>query len=137
MDFLQTDRWDAARDATALLSVALDQACMDNGRFDLAHVLTLAEELPASVFTHKASGTLSQARAFSPLACQKWIIVALAYLKEFDTITAKRIEMGSTSKQGSFGNSQSEDAPKAKLQPKKKGKGGPGGPPAKTENEAA
>jgi hypothetical protein len=45
-------------------------------------------------------------------------------LKELDTITAKRIEMGSTSKQGSFGKPQWEDAPKAKLQPKKKGKGG-------------
>ena len=110
---------------------------MDNGRFDLAHVLTLAEELPASVFMHKAPGTLSRARAFPVLADQKWIIVALAYLKELDTITAKRIEMGSTSKQGSFGKSQWEDAPKAKLQPKKKGKVGPGGLSAKTENEGA
>lgn len=43
MDFMQASKWDAAKDAVALLSVALDQACMDQGRFDLAQVLCLAE----------------------------------------------------------------------------------------------
>ena len=37
MDFLQAENWPAAKDATALLSVVLDQACLDNGRFELAN----------------------------------------------------------------------------------------------------
>ena len=37
MDFLQDENWPAAKDATALLSVVLDQACLDNDRFELAN----------------------------------------------------------------------------------------------------
>eukprot|EP00435_Cladocopium_sp_Y103_P041190 s587_g11.t1 len=105
MDFLQANNMEAAKDATALLSVVLDQACLDNGRFDLANVLCLQEEPPASIFTHKPVSLFSRSRAFSPLADQKWITVALAYLKELDTITAKRLELGSQSKPAPFASS--------------------------------
>eukprot|EP00435_Cladocopium_sp_Y103_P074220 s580_g47.t1 len=135
MDFLQANNVEAAKDATALLAVVLDQACLDNGRFDLANVLCLQEEPPASIFTHKPASLLSRTRAFSPLADQRWITVALAYLKELDTITAKRLELGSQSKPASFGNSVQDEAPKAKAQPKRKGRG-KGGTPAKEAEEA-
>eukprot|EP00435_Cladocopium_sp_Y103_P058778 s392_g20.t1 len=132
------EKWDAAKDATALLSVVLDQACLDNGRFDLANVLCLQEEPPASIFSHKPASLLSRTRAFSPLADQKWITVALAYLKELDTITAKRLEIGSQSKPVSFVGTSTEDAPQAKAQPKRKPKwGGKGGGAAKQETEEA
>lgn len=114
MDFMQASKWDAAKDAVALLSVALDQACMDQGRFDLAQVLCLAEEPPASVFTHRPVSMLSRSRAFSPLADQRWITVALAYLTELDTSTAKRAEMGNVSRPGTFGGQNSDEAPKPK-----------------------
>ena len=96
------------------VSVALDQACMDQGRFDLAQVLCLAEEPPASVFTHRPVSMLSRSRAFSPLADQRWITVALAYLTELDTSTAKRAEMGNVSRPGTFGGQNSDEAPKPK-----------------------
>ena len=125
MDFLQAGNVDAAKDATALLSVALDQACLDNGRFELANMLCLQEDPPANIFSHKPASALSRTRAFSPLADQKWITVALAYIKELDTITAKRLELGgNTSKPSSFGSPSTDAVPKPKPQPKKRGKGG-------------
>ena len=39
----------AARDATALLAVTLEQGLMDNGRLDIASLLCLQEEPPSSV----------------------------------------------------------------------------------------
>eukprot|EP00435_Cladocopium_sp_Y103_P075147 s60_g54.t1 len=136
MDFLQAGNWDAAKDATALLSVVLDQACLDNGRFDLAHLLCLQEEPPTSIFTHKPAHALSRTKAFSPLADQKWVTVALAYLKELDTITAKRLELGGQ-KPNAFGSASTDEGPKAKAQPKKKQKGGGKGAQQKQESEEA
>ena len=111
---------------------------MDQGRFDLAQVLCLAEEPPASVFTHRPVSMLSRSRAFSPLADQRWITVALAYLTELDTSTAKRAEMGNVSRPGTFGGQNSDEAPKPKPEPKKKGKWrGKGASQSKQDQEEA
>eukprot|EP00435_Cladocopium_sp_Y103_P040841 s2722_g11.t1 len=130
LDFLQTENLAGARDAAALLAVTLDQAALDNGRFDLAFLLALQEEPPSTVFTHKPATMLSKARSFSPLADQKWVTVALAYIKELDVIQTKRAEL--TSKPATFA---SEAAPKPKPYPKKKGRGGKGGGQQQTEAE--
>lgn len=124
MDFLQVGNLPAARDAAALLAVTLDQAALDNGRFDLANLLCLQEDPPSSVFTHKPANVLSRATAFTPLASQQWVTVALAYLKELDIISAKRLELTAPSKQGAFAASSSTaENPRPKGAPKKKGKG--------------
>eukprot|EP00435_Cladocopium_sp_Y103_P069903 s107_g34.t1 len=122
MDFLQVGNLHGARDATALLAVTIDQAALDNGRFDLANLLSLQEDPPATVFSHKPPNMLSKARAFTPLASQQWVTVALAYLKELDIISAKRLELAAAPKQNPFASSSAE-APKAKAQPKKGAKG--------------
>ena len=139
MDCLQASNLAAARDQTALLAVALDQAALDQGRFDLANLLTLQEEPPATVFTNRATNILGKPRAFSPLADQKWVTVALAYIKELEVITTKRQELASQGRPGTFAaSSSSYDAagstglPKAKPNPKKKGKAG-----NKNSNQAA
>lgn len=128
MDCLQTQNWQAARDQTALLAVTLDQAALDSGKFDLAQLLCLQEEPPSTIFTSRQGNILAKPRAFSPLADQKWVTVALAYIKELDVITSKRLELTSQSRQGAFGNSSLTDAspgqPKAKPAAKKKAKGG-------------
>ena len=128
MDCLQTQNWQAVRDQTALLAVTLDQAALDSGKFDLAQLLCLQEEPPSTVFTARQGNILAKPRAFSPLADQKWITVALAYIKELDVITSKRLELTSQNKQGAFGSSSLADTspgqPKAKPAPKKKQKGG-------------
>eukprot|EP00435_Cladocopium_sp_Y103_P053192 s698_g17.t1 len=122
LDFLQTENWGAARDAAALLAVTLDQAALDNAKFDLALLLCLQEEPPVTIFSHRQQNPLSKTRAFSPLADQKWVTVALAYIKELDVISAKRVEVTGQTAAASFG-SGSNEKPKAKATPKKKGKG--------------
>eukprot|EP00435_Cladocopium_sp_Y103_P027487 s3398_g6.t1 len=122
MDCLQSSNWQAARDQTALL----DQAALDQGKFDLAHLLCLQEEPPSTIFTNRQGNLLAKTRAFSPLADQKWVTVALAYIKELDVITSKRLELTGTGKQSTFaaasGAESSTAAPKAKQQPKRKAK---------------
>lgn len=131
LDFLQVGNVAAARDSAALLAVCLDQAMLDQGKFDLALLLTLQEDPPSSIFTHRQTSTLSKARAFSPLAAQQWVTVALAYVKELDLISAKRLEMTAAPKSNPFATPQNlGDAPKAKATPKKKGKGSAKGAPA-------
>ena len=130
MDCLQASNLQAARDQTALLAVTLDQAALDQGRFELANLLCLQEEPPSTIFTSRQTNVLNRPRAFSPLADQRWVTVALAYIKELDVITSKRLELTNQSRPGTFSaastGSDSTPAPsaKAKQQPKKKGKGG-------------
>ena len=125
---------ESPRDAAALLAVCIDQSALDNARFNLASLLCLQEEPPSTVFTHKQSSVLSKTRAFSPLADQKWVTVAFAYIKELDVISAKRLELTSQSSPAPFGNGNAEE-PKAKPFPKKKGKGGGKGTQQSTETE--
>eukprot|EP00435_Cladocopium_sp_Y103_P034882 s2166_g9.t1 len=95
LDCLQASNLQAARDQTALLAVAIDQ---DQGRFELANLLCLQEEPPSTVFSNRQMNVLGKPRAFSPLADQKWVTVALAYIKELDVITTKRLELTSQSR---------------------------------------
>lgn len=121
MDYLQMENIQAARDTLALLAVTIEQAVMDNGKFDFASVLCLQDDLPSSIFLNRSAGSLSRSRSFAPLADQKWITVALAYLTELDTIQTKRAEfVGGNPKAASTAASP---APKPKSTPKKKGKG--------------
>ena len=123
MDFMQVGNHEAAKDTLALLSVMLEQATLDGGRLDLGQILTLADDPPASIFTNKQVAQISRAKAFSPLADQKWVTVALAYLKELETITSKRLELvggqgsGSTVGDDLFQKGKGKGAPKKK--PKK------------------
>ncbi len=135
MDFLQMENMEGARDCIALLAVMLEQASLDGGRLDLGQILTLSEDPPAAVFTNRQVAQLSKARAFSPLADQKWVTTALAYIKELDTITTKRTEMmnmGSTLQGG--GDKTTQDG-LGKGGKQKKGRGR-GEKPDKTEDES-
>ena len=136
MDYLQVENIQAARDTLALLAVTIEQAVMDNGKFDFASVLCLQDDLPSSIFLNRNAGSLSRSRSFSPLADQKWITVALAYLKELDTIQTKRAEfVGGNPK----ATSTASPAPKPKGTPKRKGKGkgGHNQTPAQQDEEEA
>lgn len=76
------------------------------------------------MFSHKPANVLAKTRAFTPLASQQWVTVALAYIKELDVIFAKRLELTSQTKQNPFAATSSADTPKPKQTAKKKGKGG-------------
>ena len=125
VDFLMSENYGAAKDCIGLTAVMLEQACLDGGRFELAQILTMQEDVPASVFTNRQLAMSSRSRAFSPLADQKWITTSIAFLKELDTISTKRSELMSGQGLGSFGGTPpgGDNAPKAKPSPKKKGKG--------------
>ena len=98
---------------------------MDSGRFECAQILTMQEDVPASVFTSRQLAQSSRARAFAPLADQRWVTASIAFLKELDTITTKRSELLSGQGLGSTAGSGPGDAQKLKTKgsPKKKGRG--------------
>lgn len=90
----------------------------DGGKFDLAQVLVLQDDLPSSVFINRQAGTLSRSKSFSPLADARWITVALAYLKEMDTIQTKRQELAAAKPRGDAASLHAKT--KAQPFPKKK-----------------
>ena len=119
-DYMLQDNMPAAKDALALLAVSIEQAALDNGRMDLAMLLCLQEDPPAGIFQNRQIASTSRARSFAPLADQKWITCALAFLKELEVITAKRAELAGPSKPASTASSE---APKPKPKGKKGGRG--------------
>ena len=92
-DYLMDENLLAARDLVALLAITLEQMNMDGGRLDLAAVVCLHEDPPASIFQMRHLSSTSRSRAFAPLADQKLVTVALAFLKELDIIQSKRLEL--------------------------------------------
>ena len=126
LDAMQAGRVELAQDHMALMAVALEQAVMDSGRMDLAFQLTLLEEPPAAMFTARPQSSML-ARAFAPLAAQRWVTVVLGALKELDAIQVKRADLVKGGKHqaqgsGSHDSQESEASQRRppKRQPKKK-----------------
>ena len=110
---------EAAKDGAALMAVCLEQASMDSGRLDIGMLLALCDDPPAGVFQHKSTTAFAKGRAFAPLAEQRWVTIALAYIKEMDLITSKRQDAT-----GSRDKDPPPSQPNPKKAPKKSGKGG-------------
>ncbi|CAJ1338628.1 unnamed protein product, partial [Effrenium voratum] len=83
-----------AQDHLGLLMVSIEQAVGDGGRWDLAYLLTLLDEPPQQVFASRPQPRL---RAFMPLCPQPWATCALAFIKEVDIISTRRLEAAGTS----------------------------------------
>ena len=115
MDYLQQENWQGAKDAAALLTVCLEQSALD-GSMDVGLLLSLAEDPPSGVFTNRSLAPLSRGKAFAPLADQRWITVALSFIRELDVISQRRSDV--------VGGSKSS-APDANANPKTKAKGQP------------
>ena len=92
LDFLQQGNTMAAKDTMALLFVFLEQMALDNGKMDVAVLLALIEDPPQGLFSNRAFTAIARQRAFAATAVQKWVTVALQYLKELDTIQTRRVE---------------------------------------------
>lgn len=124
LDFLMQDNIPAAKDTIALLAVTIEQGVLDQGRLEIASLLCLQEDVPAAVFMQRQVGATSRARSFAPLADQRWITCALAYLKEMEVISAKRLEFtGGGGKASTPGGEEANPKSKAKAAAKVKGKG--------------
>ena len=123
LDYLMDGNYPAAKDTVALLAVTLEQGVLDNGRLEIASLLCLQEDVPSGVFMNRQISATSRSRSFAPLADQRWITCALAYLKEMDVIAAKRQEFaGGPPRISATVLSDADPKPKPKPSPKRKGK---------------
>ena len=122
-DYLMEDNIPAVKDTIALLAVTIEQSCLDNGRMELATLLCLQEDPPAAIFQNRQLSATSRARSFAPLADQRWITCALAFLKEMEVITTKRAELTASGRWTSEASSDPQPRAKAKPAAKRKGKG--------------
>ena len=120
-DAMMAERYELAKDHLALLAVSLEQSSLDGSRMDIGYQLTWLEEPPSSMFMARSSNR-PRSRAFAPLASQKWITVVLAYLKELDTIQARR---GDTHRPSAPRPSVA-DSPEGPAAPKRRPKKKPG-----------
>ena len=139
-DYLMAGQVEAAMDTVALLAVTIEQSNLDGGRMDLATLLCLQEDPPASIFVTRQMSSTSRTRAFAPLADQRWVTCALAFLKEMEIISSKRLELVGGGPKNVSETSSEYPQPKAKAkvkpQPKRKG-GGKGSQQPQTTQEDA
>lgn len=115
MDYLQCENWEAARDATALLAVCLEQTALGNS-MDVGLLLSLTEDPPSGLFTNRSLAPLSRGRAFAPLADQKWITISLSFIKELDLIAQRRTDV--VGGKSSAASPDQVPTPKPKPKPK-------------------
>ena len=93
LDQALSGHMDGCLDILSLLCVCLEHASLDNGNFDIGYLMTLQEEPPAAIMSNRSVMSVGgRARAFAPLADQRWVTTSLAYLRELDLITQKRAD---------------------------------------------
>ena len=92
LDHLHRGSPESAGDVLSLLMAFLDQVALDAGDYGLAWLLTLQADPPLSLFQEPQGVPGSPSRAFSPLIEQRWVTIAISYLKEVESISAKRRE---------------------------------------------
>ena len=97
LDLLAAGSEPGARDVLSLLLLMIEQTAQDGGSPSLGWLLTLQSEPPQSVFQQPAHVPGAQLPVFSPLAEQRWITTALAYMKELESIGSRRAEASAKS----------------------------------------
>ena len=106
------------RERLALLVVSLEQSVLDKGDWQIAFLLSLAEDPPLSVYQERSSVVSPYGRPFSNLVPSAWSAVVLAYVKELEILTTKKTEVASP-KKSSKANEDSEDpSPTPKRKPR-------------------
>ena len=81
-----------AMDRLSLMIVAIEQAAQDSGKWEVAYTLSLFPDPPHTIFQGRSTPYNFRVRAWAPLCPAPWATVALAYLKEADSILARRSE---------------------------------------------
>ena len=123
LNHMQEENFLAAKDALSLLFVCLEQTALDNGNMQVGLLLSLTEDPPSSLFSARSIATAANPKPFAPTASQKWVTVALQYLKEVDIITTRRQEITAPKNQSSKGETESQPKAASKKKPKGRGKG--------------
>ncbi|CAE7299501.1 Ttll6a [Symbiodinium microadriaticum] len=112
-DMLLAGSEEGALDLLSLLMVCLEQAALDHGKFEVAYTLSLFAEPPSQVFSNRGTPQNPRLRAFAPLCPLTWATTALAFLKETDSILARRNEAsGGASSSGHVARDEPDPAPK-------------------------
>ena len=81
-----------AQEMLALALVAIEQSAMDGGKWEVARILSLQEDPPMQIFSHRPHHTNPRLRAFGPLRPAGWGATASAYVKELDLLNTRRTE---------------------------------------------
>ena len=111
----------AAKDTITLLAVTIEQGVLDHGKLEIASLLCLQEDVPAGVFMTRQARASSTVRLPLWQTRIKWITCALAYMKEMDVITSKRLEYVQAPKPSIPGPDEPGPNKQPKGAPKKKG----------------
>ena len=116
VDMALREDLEGIREHLALLIVGIEQFAQD-GRWDLAFMLTLLEDPPPQMWSyrHPTGAQSGRLRAFAPLCPQRWATISLAYLKEIDFIQNRKQDL-----------SKKEAKTPQPAQPTPKKKGGKG-----------
>ncbi len=88
---LHSENHAAAADYAGLAMMAVDQAAKDGGKWDVAWTMSLFQDPPAQIFAPLPACATSS--PFTALADTAMSVVALAYLREIDTMTTRRAEL--------------------------------------------
>ena len=113
---------DLAKDHLAMTTVMVEQAAVDNNRWQLAWLLRLLDDPPQNLWISRGQTATGSKRPFAPMCSQSWTTTALAYIKEAELLSSKKTEMLGGQK------TVAEEVANPKPAPKRKpGKGGKGG----------
>ena len=111
-----------AREMMALTMVSIEQMVQDGQKWDVAWLLSLQEDPPASMFTAKPASSNPRLRAFAPLCPPDWAATTLSYVKELDIISSRRQEVipdrKSSNASSQKGQDQKEQSQKQQKQPR-------------------
>ena len=135
LDAAASEDMHQVKERLALMVVSLEQSVLDKGDWQIAFLLSLAEDPPLSIYQDKTSMVSPYGRPFANLVPSAWSAVVLAYVKEMELLTSKKSEVSVPSPKKS--PKQVEDAddpsPSPKRRPRypKKPQGDPSPPKTK------
>ena len=114
-DMLMSGEVEGSLDLLSLLLVSLEQANQDHGKWDVAFTLSLFPDPPVQLFQNRSSVHNPRLKAWAPLCPAPWATVALAYLKEADSILQRRQEAATPGGR----KQEADDAEQPKRPPRK------------------
>ena len=88
MDYMWAGKWSMAEAVLMLLMVALEQACLDRGRWTMAWLLTHLPEPPWTQLSQVPP--VDPLRPFGRLAEPAWTAAAMAYVKDAAALSELR-----------------------------------------------
>lgn len=105
-----------AQEMTALSMVSVDQACQDNGKWEVAYLLSLLEDPPPGLYAPRGKQTNPRVAAFSPICPQVWATTTLTFIKEMDIISSRRSE--AAGRKAAPKSEEETDRPNPKRKPR-------------------